>query len=76
MLGGVHAWTIRNWDVNEQNAEAQRRNATRPPPIPDESQRHGDTGEIPAVEERPAHPDLYGDGHTARHIVDRLLAGT
>jgi UDP-N-acetylglucosamine 2-epimerase len=27
-----------------------------------------------ALEERPDHPDLYGDGHTARHIVDRLLA--
>ncbi len=27
-----------------------------------------------ALEERPDHPDLYGDGHTAGHIVDRLLA--
>lgn len=27
-----------------------------------------------AVAERPAHPELYGDGHTAEHIVDRLLA--
>ena len=27
-----------------------------------------------AVEERPSHPELYGDGHTARHIVDHLLA--
>lgn len=29
-----------------------------------------------AVEERPAHPELYGDGQTARHIVDRLLTRT
>ncbi len=27
-----------------------------------------------ALEERPPHPDLYGDGHTAEHIVDHLLA--
>jgi len=26
-----------------------------------------------ALEERPAHPDLYGDGHAARNIVDHLL---
>jgi len=27
-----------------------------------------------ALTDRPPHPDLYGDGHTARYIVDRLLA--
>ncbi len=27
-----------------------------------------------ALTERPSHPDLYGDGHAARRIVDRLLA--
>lgn len=27
-----------------------------------------------ALTERPVHPDLYGDGHAARHIVDHLLA--
>jgi UDP-N-acetylglucosamine 2-epimerase len=26
-----------------------------------------------AVTERPEHPDLYGDGHTARYIVNHLL---
>ena len=26
-----------------------------------------------ALTERPEHPDLYGDGHTARRIVDHLL---
>ena len=27
-----------------------------------------------AVEEQPPHPNLYGDGHAARRIVDRLLS--
>ena len=27
-----------------------------------------------ALTDTPPHPDLYGDGHAARHIVDRLLA--
>lgn len=28
-----------------------------------------------ALSDRPAHPELYGDGHTAPRIVDHLLAG-